>query len=97
MFKTSNRLREVREKLGLSGTKVAEKLDVSSQYYYDLETGRRRMNVDILLKLADFFGVSTDYLLGRTDNQKDDLVQDLPKTAQKEIEDFIEFVRRKYC
>jgi len=35
---------------------------------YELET--RTPNADIVLKLADFFEVSTDYLLGRSDNPK---------------------------
>ncbi len=39
---SKNRLREVRENLGLSGTNIADRLEVSPQYYYDLETGRRR-------------------------------------------------------
>lgn len=99
MSKTrKNCIRKVREKLGFSGTAVAEKLGVSPQYYYDLETGRRRLNVDHIIQLADLFDVSTDHLLGRsTENIVGETkYADLPEIARKEIEDFVEFVRLKY-
>lgn len=62
---TPNNLRETREKLNIEVGEVAEKLNVSTQYIYDLETGRRRLNEDVLKQLADIYGVSIDYLLKR--------------------------------
>jgi repressor LexA len=43
---------------------LAEKLNVSEPYVYDLEQGRRRLNEDLIKKLCRIFGVSADYLLG---------------------------------
>jgi transcriptional regulator with XRE-family HTH domain len=65
-----NNLRETREKLNIEVGEVAEKLNVSNQYIYDLETGRRRLNEDVLKQLADLYGVSIDYLLKRENAAK---------------------------
>lgn len=63
-----NRIRELRESRGLSGTYIAEIIGVSPQYFYDLEKGDRRLNETMIKQLALFFGVTTDYLLGLTDD-----------------------------
>jgi len=44
---------------------IAKFLNMSQQTYSSYETGRREMNYETLCLLADFFEVSTDYLLGR--------------------------------
>lgn len=59
-----NRIRELREKRKMSGTKLAEMLGVSPQYLYDLEKGERRLNEKLIKRLAQIFNVSADYLLG---------------------------------
>lgn len=64
----TNRLKELRLKNKIPGTKMAEHLNISPVYYYDLEKGVRRLNEDLLNALANFFSVTTDYLLGRTDD-----------------------------
>jgi len=64
-----NKLRQLREQEKVSGAVIADKLGVTPQYYYDLETGRRRLNEDLLIKLADIHDVSVDYLLGRTEEK----------------------------
>lgn len=63
-----NRIRQLRESRGLSGTYMAEIISVSPQYFYDLEKGRRRLNETMIKQLALFFVVTTDYLLGLTDD-----------------------------
>lgn len=60
-----NRIRELREAQGISGTKLAETLNLSPQYLYELERGDKRLNEDILMRLAETFNVTTDYILGR--------------------------------
>jgi len=64
-----NRIRELRKSKGLSGTYMAEVISVSPQYFYDLEKGHRRLNETMIKQLALFFNVTTDYLLGLTDDQ----------------------------
>lgn len=59
------KLKEMRKKRGLSGYDVAKVIKVSPQYYYELEREDKRCNTDILDKLADFYGVKVDELLGR--------------------------------
>ncbi|GFN21930.1 helix-turn-helix domain-containing protein [Thermanaeromonas sp. C210] len=81
----AGRLREIRESKGLSGTKVAELLGISPQYYYELEKGKKRLNDELLMKLAELYNVSTDYLLGRTDDPRP--VDQITLEAQKRIEE----------
>lgn len=59
----NHRLKELRTKNRISGNIVAESVGISSQYYYELERGEKRLNEDLIRKLARFFEVSTDYLL----------------------------------
>ena len=47
---------------------IANAAGVSIMVYYRYERGNRQPTADKLIKLADFFNVSTDYLLGRSDN-----------------------------
>lgn len=44
---------------------MAEYLNISSVHYYDLEKGEATLNQEYLEKLADFYGVTTDYLMCR--------------------------------
>lgn len=59
------RLKEKRTKANLTQKAVAEKLKMSQSTYAGYETGKRQPDIETLLKLADFFETSTDYLLGR--------------------------------
>ena len=47
-----NNIRKLRLAAGVSGTTIADMLNMSPQYYYDLETGRRRINADHIQKLT---------------------------------------------
>lgn len=58
-------LKSLRKAKGVSQQKVAEYLGVSTSAYGQYETGARSMNPDILLKLSDYYNVSTDTILGR--------------------------------
>ena len=59
------RLREIREHSEKTQTEVAKYLGVTRQAYNNYELGNRQLNPDMLDKLADYFNVTTDYLLGR--------------------------------
>ena len=65
MFK--NRLKELRGEKGLTQRELADLINLSSSTIAMYETGQRMPDPEILQKLADVFGVTTDYLLGRTD------------------------------
>lgn len=63
------RIRDLREDCDWNQTKVAEYLGVRQTTYSKYELGKLPLPVDVLLKLADLYGVSVDYLLGRTDER----------------------------
>lgn len=62
------RIRDLREDSDKTQTEVAAFLGMKQPQYYRYETGLRDIPSDILIKLADYYGVSTDYILGRTNN-----------------------------
>lgn len=66
MFLTFERIKELAKKRGLSLNQVEEKLGYSKNTLYSLK--RQKVSSDRLQEIADYFGVSTDYLLGRTEN-----------------------------
>lgn len=63
------RLRDLREDKDLSQKQVAEMPGMSQTGYSKYETGENDVPTAILLKLADFYGTTTDYLLGRTNHK----------------------------
>ncbi len=66
------RIRELREDADLNQTQVAEHLNMSQTGYSKYETGENSVPIPILIKLALFYNVSTDYILGLSD-KKDSL------------------------
>ena len=64
------RLRDLREDHDLNQTQVAELLKVHQTTYSDYELGHLNVPVSALHILADYYKVSIDYLLGRTDVKK---------------------------
>ena len=64
------RLKFLREKRGISQVRLAIELNLSQNSISRYETGQREMDYSTLIKVADYFNVSTDYLLERTDNPK---------------------------
>ena len=64
----STRLKELKIKNNTSQTEIAEAVGLSLRGYQRYERGERDPSSAILQKLADYFDVSTDYLLGRTDD-----------------------------
>ena len=64
------RIRDLREDHDLKQRQLAEMLNCSQQVYSNYELGQRDIPTDILIRLADFYKVSIDYLLGQTNNPK---------------------------
>lgn len=60
------RLRDMREDHDLVQKQVAAVLGIDQRVYSNYETGKREIPTRLLVKLADLYGTSTDYLLGRT-------------------------------
>lgn len=62
------RIKEIRKEQGLNQNKVAEFLNISPGNLCDWEKGRTEPSIDFLIKLADLFNCSVDYLIGREDD-----------------------------
>lgn len=88
MFQTFDRIKELAKKQGLSINLLEEKLGYSRNTIYNLKNSKP--STERISEIADYFNVSTDYLLGRTDNPaiaKDDTIagytsDDLRKMAE---------------
>ena len=64
------RLKELRMNCKISQVKLAMDLNLSQNSISRYENGEREADYDTLVAIADYFNVSVDYLLGRTDNPK---------------------------
>lgn len=66
MFSTFEIIKELAKKRGISLNQLEEKLGIGKNSLYGLK--RNQPSAERLQQIADYFNVSTDYLLGRTDN-----------------------------
>lgn len=64
------RIRNLREDKDLYQKDVAKMLGISQQYYSEYESGNRAIPIFHLIKLAEFYNVSIDYIVELTDNTK---------------------------
>lgn len=64
------RLRELRDEKDLTQTEIVKMLGMSQTGYSKYETGENDIPTDVLIKLANFYNTSIDYLLGQTDNKR---------------------------
>ena len=67
------RIRDLREDHDLTQRQLAAILGITQPQYFRYEQGYRDIPTDLLIRLADYYDVSTDYILGRTEarNQED--------------------------
>ena len=63
------KLKELRKEKGISQLKLAMDLSMNQNTISRYETEERQADYDTLIKIADYFNVSIDYLLGRTENR----------------------------
>ncbi len=64
------RLKEIRQKRGITQLKLSMDLNMNQNTISRYETGERQAGYSELIALADYFDISIDYLLERTDNPK---------------------------
>ena len=64
------RIRDLREDADLTQVKMAKILCCSQQLYSCYELGTRNVPSDVLIRLADYYNTSIDYLVGRTDEMR---------------------------
>ena len=111
------RLLYLRNKRELTQEELAKIFCMSRSTYAQYEVNRRKPDYDTLQRIADYYKVSTDFLLGRTEDsvteephllesqqvyntpaaqRSDDPIEDLPEEAKKSLEEFKEFILKKY-
>lgn len=70
MMKLAERMKELRTERGLSQGKIAAELKIGIATYCRYELGAREPSASVLDRMADYYDVSVDYLLGRSDIRK---------------------------
>ena len=66
----AERLKQCRKEKGLSQQRVAIYCDITETAYQNYELQTREPKLEILIRIADFYDVSLDYLVGRTDKKR---------------------------
>lgn len=64
------RIQDPRIDSDLSQKKIGEILHISQRSYSHYETGSRNIPIEMLIRLADYYDTTIDYLVGRTDNKE---------------------------
>ena len=91
-----NRIKDLREDKDLKQSDLAKIINTTQQNMSNYETGKTSPPQDIWLKLSDFFNVSVDYLMGKTNNPSNDsFTEDLTEEEIKELEHYKELLKIK--
>lgn len=69
MLKLPERLRSLRKERKLTQAEAANAVGISLKSYCRYESGEREPTASVLAQIADFYGVTADYLLGRSDEK----------------------------
>lgn len=75
----AKKLTELREEAGMKQAELAKKMGVARQTISNYENAERGVNIDFLAQIADFFNVSVDYLMGRTEVKR--AIGDIPNAC----------------
>ena len=65
-----NRIKDLRDDHDMTQQQVADAIGITQRKYSYVETGTQPLTDELLCALADLYGVSVDYLMGRTDEAK---------------------------
>lgn len=102
METVGERIARLREQRGMSQPQLAKELNVATSTIGMWETGKRGLKDESLRILADFFNVTTDYLLGRTEDKEKaptlvaaHLDDDLTEEQLDEVKNFIDFIKQR--
>lgn len=89
-----DRLSELRKEKGLSQQELADLFEISKSAIAMYETDRREPDNETLKKLATYFNVSTDYLLGRTDERRpaEQIIEDVLPITDPLLDDLLKKV-----
>lgn len=92
MKTTAERLKLLREELGISQARLAKEIGITQASVNRYETGKVMPTAETLLWYADRFDVSLDYIFGRTDNPQGKLYEykPMPAVPNDEMREFVE-------
>ena len=79
------RIAEERKRLGLSQAQLAKQVNISQTAVAKQETGANYPSIETLEDYANLFNVTTDYLLGRTDERKVYITENPPELADIDV------------
>lgn len=83
-------LKLLREKRGFTKKQLADAIGIKERAYLTYEYGQRDVSTELLQKFADFYGVTTDYLLGREPApEREDLSTVVKNSGVEELEDIL--------
>jgi transcriptional regulator with XRE-family HTH domain len=91
------RIKELRARVGISQETLAKKLGLSVASVASYEIGRVTPSIEVLMKLADVFGVSVDYILERTNDEPiipleiSFMLRSLPEESQQRVIRYLKF------
>ncbi|WNU95028.1 helix-turn-helix domain-containing protein [Streptococcus sp. DTU_2020_1000888_1_SI_GRL_NUU_041A] len=88
-----NRIKEIRQKEGLSQQALAKKIGVSYRTIQNWENGVNQIKLDKAQQLANFFRVGVGYLLGYNDEEKEKQITKAKKAIIKEIQDLSDYAK----
>ncbi|EMU8671661.1 TPA: helix-turn-helix domain-containing protein [Listeria monocytogenes] len=97
-----NRLKQLRKNNNKTQEDISKILGISRGAYSHIENGRNEPDMETIVKLANIFGVSTDYLLGRSNNGFIDTIaahidSNATEEEMEEILAYIEEKRKEYA
>ena len=99
-----NRINELRKSNGFSQQKLAEILNVHQTAISQWETGRTTPDIELASKMAQIFGVSLEYLLGKDEtysappaprSELYDLIDQMDESEIAELENYVDFILSK--
>lgn len=91
-----NRLKEIRQEKNLSQTDIAKALGVTRQAISLYEKGNRELKLETWQKLADYFNVPVDYLLGISKDRSTLTIDDLNPEEQEAYERITDMLSQEY-
>ena len=92
----TNRIRDLREDMDLRQIDVSKATGIDQKTLSNYETGKTRPDSEALIKLADFFNVSIDYLIGRSErslSSNRDIIKEIVK-IHNQLEDIKTYLGR---
>lgn len=107
-MKFGDRLKELRKSKELTQAELAKLFSLGESTISFYESNKRTPDYELLKQIADYFNVSIDYLLGRSNvrNPEENKVitkafhsidiEGLPDEAIKQVEEYVEFIKSKY-